>query len=107
MKFRYYQKKPRLKVDEAQPFYLMGINNEDDDDADEEIKKKFHDNDGRFQFRWFLDFLLEEIREKVVVIMRSKGSDWGLRQKTTNSEFEKTSCEHCRTERCAPYTRWG
>ena len=101
MKFRYYQKKPRLMVDEAQPFYLMGIDNDDDDDTDEEIKRKFHDEQNRFQFRRFLDFLLQEIRDCMVVIMRSKGDDWGLKQKTTNSAFEATSCENCKPERFA------
>ena len=57
IKFRKGRELLGFFVDQNQPFYLMS---EKYPEVDEELKQ-FFDEKGRFQFRWFKEFLLKEI----------------------------------------------
>ena len=94
LKFKYCLERLKLRMEETQPFYLIysGVDAERPDAIDDEIRRRFFVEDSskvlKFNFRAFKDFLLEEIRGCVDVVMRSKRGEWGLEQKTTNKDFE-------------------
>ena len=111
-----------MRFDEASPFYLVfsgtsGNNDNDEesdyddddtppvdiipDDIDEQIRSKFFDHRGRFQFRWFKDFLLREVSACVVIVMMANENMWGLKQKTKNADLwtDSTNCEECKYKR--------
>ena len=95
MKFKYCLERLKLRMEKTQPFYLIysNVDAEEPNDIDNEIRRKFFEEDSnkvlKFNFRAFKDFLLEEIRGYVDVVMRSKRGEWGLEQKTTNKDFEE------------------
>ena len=95
LKFKYCLERLKLRMEKMQPFYLIysDVDAEKPNDIDDEIRRKFFEEDSnkvlKFNFRAFKDFLLEEIRGCVDVVMRSKRGEWGLEQKTTNKDFEE------------------
>ena len=110
LKFKYCLERLKLRMDKTQPFYLIysGVDAEKPNDTDNEIRRRFYEEDSnkvlKFNFRAFKDFLLEEIRGCVDVVMRSKRAEWGLEQKTTNEDFEDdnfkcTPAGECETNR--------
>ena len=87
-----------LYVDQNQPFYLKS---EKYPEVEEELKQ-FFDSSGRFQFRWFKDFLLKEVNTAVIAVMEEQHkSGWGLKEKTPNSLFESDlhGCIECLEKR--------
>ena len=104
LKFKYCLERLKLRMEKTQPFYLIysNVDAEEPNDIDDEIRRKFFEEDSnkvlKFNFRAFKDFLLEEIRGYVDVVMRSKRGEWGLEQKTTNRDFEEDNLKCATTE---------
>ena len=80
------------------------VDTERPDAIDDEIRRRFFVEDSskvlKLNFRAFKDFLLEEIRGCVDVVMRSKRGEWGLEQKTTNKDFEDNNFKCMNATEC-------